>query len=216
MVSRADLAKHQPSPPPLFPPPPPPPPPPHPSLPISASPFQPTPSLHHRMQILLSHISTNSYERCFEALTLSMQCGMFQSRNENHARKSFHTPAPISASTLREPCTAWNTPPSLKQPSRGYAPVLILMERLMGNLKGRKLKENKRSSIPPDDVVLWKIAPEMTARKREEVWESSREGGRVGRGGGGGGGGGGRGGRGEKEEEEEEEKEKEEEEMEKE
>lgn len=33
---------------------------------------------------------------------------------------------------------------ALKQLSRSYVPVLILMERLMGKLKGRKLKENKR------------------------------------------------------------------------
>ncbi|KAL2713638.1 hypothetical protein V1478_016195 [Vespula squamosa] len=66
MVSRADLAKHQPSPPPLLPPPPPPPPPPHPSLPISASPFQPTPSLHHRMQIFRIEPGTVSSVRVLE------------------------------------------------------------------------------------------------------------------------------------------------------
>ena len=58
------------------------------------------------------------------------------------------TPSP-SAFTSGEASSVWYTHrhPSLKQPSRGRATVLILMERLMGELKGRKLKENKRRDV---------------------------------------------------------------------
>lgn len=76
-----------------------------------------------------------------------------EDQDEKRAKRSsplrWHGPSTPSPPTFTsgEASSVWYTHrhPSLKQPSRGRATVLILMERLMGELKGRKLKENKRS-----------------------------------------------------------------------
>lgn len=86
--------------------------------------------------------------RGFKLVTLEDQ-------DEKRAKRSsplrWHGPSTPSppAFTSGEASSVWYTHrhPSLKQPSRGRATVLILMERLMGELKGRKLKENKRRDV---------------------------------------------------------------------
>lgn len=99
--------------------------------------------------------------RGFKLVTLEDQ-------DEKRAKRSsplrWHGPSTPSppAFTSGEASSVWYTHrhPSLKQPSRGRATVLILMERLMGELKGRKLKENKRrdsskySGAKPSNVQL--------------------------------------------------------------
>lgn len=78
-----------------------------------------------------------------------------EDQDEKRAKRSsplrWHGPSTPSppAFTSGEASSVWYTHrhPSLKQPSRGRATVLILMERLMGELKGRKLKENKRRDV---------------------------------------------------------------------
>lgn len=78
-----------------------------------------------------------------------------EDQDEKRAKRSsplrWHGPSTPSPPTFTsgEASSVWYTHrhPSLKQPSRGRATVLILMERLMGELKGRKLKENKRRDV---------------------------------------------------------------------